>query len=101
VTFSARSSAERLPAPEPMDLIFHIDSNRIRLDEDLPNMRRLEAWEREGRIDIWIGEAASREVVAGRGGDLRRQQTMKLIHTEHHADTSTTFLPGTAGTIPS
>jgi hypothetical protein len=75
------------PVGRNLDLIFHIDSNRIRLDEDLPNMRRLEAWEREGRIDIWIGEAASREVVAGPGGNLRRQQTMKLIHTEHHADT--------------
>jgi hypothetical protein len=52
-------------------LLFAIDANRINSRQKLPNMNRLEKWEKEGIIFIEMPETAHRE--ARQGGDLTRR----------------------------
>jgi hypothetical protein len=65
---------------------FHIDTNRINSSGQLDSMNQLEAWAREGVINIDMSAVAQQEAV-GRGSGRRAEKAHSYIFSETLANT--------------
>jgi hypothetical protein len=69
-----------------LPLRFQIDTNRINSRRRLEHMNRLEAWKRQGLIEILMSEPAFDEVTAD-GDRHRSQKGMSYLHSFTSAGT--------------
>src|SRR6266705_4439145 len=69
-----------------VNLMFHIDTNRINARQGLENMNRLEKWHNDGVIALEMSEPSMEEAFAGGNRD-RKKKAGGYIYSQTYAET--------------